>query len=281
MYAGFMSDFASRRRLFRDLHQSGCFVIPNPWDAGSAKYLKTLGFKALATTSAGFGFSIGLPDVVTALPRNAVVEHVRDIVEATDLPVHADFQSGYAADEKGVFESVRLCLDTGVAALSIEDATGDPSRPLYDVEEALARLAAARAAVSASGGEAMLTARAECFLVGHDDPLRESLRRIKAYREAGADVLFVPGIRTEEQIRAVIDTAEGVPVNVLIGWPGGPTVAHLAELGVRRVSVGSALCRAAWGGFIRAAKTLADEGTFEGFEGAATFAELNELSAKP
>jgi 2-methylisocitrate lyase-like PEP mutase family enzyme len=272
-----MSKLASCRAAYRALHESGCFVMPNPWDAGTAKYLQGLGFKALATTSAGLGFSLGLPDVVTALPRDAVLSHIAEIVAATDLPVNADFQSGYAATAEGVAESVRLCVQTGVAGLSIEDATGEADRPLYELREALDRLVAARAEIDASGTGVVLTARAECFLVGHSDPLNECVRRLRAYAAAGADVLFAPGIRTVDQIRVIVEAAEGKPVNVLIGWPGGPTVAELAELGVRRVSVGSALSRAAWGGFIRAAKTLASEGSFEGFEGAATFAELNEF----
>ena len=186
--------FAARRLAFRALHQQGCFVIPNPWDPGSARYLRQLGFQALATTSAGLAFSRGLPDSSRAMPLDAVLGHIADIVSAVDLPVNADFESGYADDPDGVAASVRRCVATGVAGLSIEDATGDRARPLHDLPLAVERLAAARAAIDESGTGVLLTARAECFLVGHDDPLRESIRRLTAYAQAGADVLFAPGI---------------------------------------------------------------------------------------
>ena len=273
-----MPDFSTQRAAFRKLHQSGCFVMPNPWDAGSARYLRTLGFKALATTSAGFGFSRGLPDDPNALAREAVLAHVADIVAAaSDLPVNADFQSGYADTPEGVAESVRLCVQTGVAGLSIEDATGDPGRPLYELPEALDRLRAARAAIDGSGADVLLTARAECFLVGHRDPLPESIRRLQAYAEAGADVLFAPGPVDRDDIQAIVAAVRPKPVNVLMSSHTGLRVPDLAELGVRRISVGSALARAAWTGFIRAARQIAEQGSFAGFEGATTFAELNSL----
>lgn len=273
-----MPDFSTQRSAFRSLHESGCFVIPNPWDIGTTLYLRKLGFKAVATTSAGFAFSRGLPDSATALPRAMVLGHIAEIVSAAaELPVNADFQSGYAADPEGIADSVRRCIETGVAGLSIEDATGDPQGPLYELAEAVDRLRAARAAIDASGTGVLLTARAECYLVGHPDPLRESIRRLQAYSEAGADVLFAPGPREREDIRAIVASAGRKPVNVLMSANTGLRVRDLAELGVRRVSVGSALARAAWAGFIRAAQPLAGEGSFTGFDGVTAFAELNSL----
>src|SRR5574342_39703 len=218
---------SGRRAAFRRLHQNGCFVIPNPWDAGSAVYLQRLGFKALATTSAGFAFSRGRPD--GGVPRDEVLDHLRAMVEATDLPVNADFESGFAADAAGVAESVRLCLETGVAGLSVEDATGDPAAPLHPLEVAVERLAAARAAVDASGSGAVLTARAECHLVGHPDPLRESLRRLEAYADAGADCLYAPGLRRREDVAAVVRAVAPKPVNVLVTSPVF-SVGELSEL---------------------------------------------------
>jgi len=273
-----MTDNASQRSTFRKLHESGCFVISNPWDIGTTRYLRKLGFKTLATTSAGFGFSRGLPDSASALSRDMVLGHIAEIVSAAEeLPVNADFQAGYAADPKGVAESVRLCINTGVAGLSIEDATGEPNRPLYELAEAVDRVRAARATIDASGTGVLLTARAECFLVGHPDPLRESIRRLQAYAEAGADVLYAPGPREREDIRAIVTSVSPKPVNVLMSANTGLRVSDLADLGVRRVSVGSALARAAWAGFIRAAHPIAEEGSFEGFEGSVSFAELNSL----
>ena len=275
-----MLDVASQRAAFRKLHEAGCFVIPNPWDIGTARYLWKLGFKALATTSAGFGFSRGLPDIASALPRDLVLNHIAEIASAADLPVNADFQSGYAEEPEGVAENVRLCIETGVAGLSIEDATGEADRPLYELPEAVDRLIATRAAIDSSGVDVLLTARAECFLVGHSDPLRESMRRLKAYAQAGADVLFAPGLREREDIRAVVASVSPKPVNVRMSSNTGLRVSDLAELGVRRVSVGSALARAAWAGFIHAASEIAQEGSFAGLEGAAPFAELNAVFQK-
>lgn len=271
------SDLVARRAAFAALHRTGCFVIPNPWDVGSAVVLQKLGFKALATTSAGFAFSRGLPDDPKVLPRDAVLAHLSDIVAAADLPVNADFQSGYADNAEGVGESVRRCVATGVAGLSIEDATGDRACPLYELPEAVDRLRAARAAIDASGGGVLLTARAECFLVGHADPLRESIRRLQAYSQAGADVLFAPGARQPDEIRAIIAAAAGKPVNVLMSANTGLRMADLAALGVRRVSLGSALARAAWAGFLRAARLLAGEGSFAGLDPLAPFDELNQM----
>lgn len=269
------SDVGSRRAEFRRLHQSGCFVIPNPWDPGSARYLRGLGFKALATTSAGFAFSRGVPDGESGVARDAMLAHIAEIVASVDLPVNADFLGGYAREPEAVGHNVRLCAATGVAGLSIEDSTGDRDRPLFDFPLAVERVKAARAAIDDSGAEVLLTARAECFLVGHADPLRESIRRLQAYADAGADVLYAPGPTKREDIRAIVAAAGSKPVNVLLGSNSGLTVADLAELGVRRVSVGGALARAAWTGFIRAAKELAEQGTTTAFEGIVSHGELN------
>ncbi|MCO6439446.1 MAG: isocitrate lyase/phosphoenolpyruvate mutase family protein [Phycisphaerae bacterium] len=272
-----MTDLQSRRAAFRGLHEGGCFVIPNPWDIGSARFLAELGFKALATTSAGFGFSRGLPDDPHVLSRDDVLEHIEEIVDATDLPVNADFQSGYARNVQDLAENVRQCVETGVAGLSIEDATGDAERPLFEPAEAVDRVRAARAAIRASGADVLLTARAECYLVGHPDPLKESIRRLQAYAEAGADVLYAPGAVTKDDIKTLVRAAAPKPLNVLVSANTGMCMRDLAELGVRRISVGSALARVAWGGFLRAARMMASEGSFAGLEGAAPFAELNAL----
>lgn len=266
------SDTAARRRAFRQLHASGCFVIPNPWDTGSARFLQGLGFKALATTSSGFAWSLGQPD--GGLPRETVLAHLRELVAATDLPVNADFESGFASDPQGVAESVRLAVETGVAGLSIEDATGDPAHPLHDVDVAVARLRAARGAIDRAGGDTLLVGRAENFLAGRPD-LDDTIARLKAYAEAGADCLYAPGIRTREQIAAVVAAVAPKPVNLLVGSVSDLTLQDIAALGVRRVSVGGALARAAWGGFIRAARTLAEQGRFDGFADAAPGNELN------
>lgn len=268
------TDPAVHRATFRRLHAGGCFVMPNPWDVGSARMLQHLGFPALATTSAGLAFSRGLPD--NAVPRAVVLDHVGTIAQAVDVPVNADLESGFAADAAGVAETVRLCIAAGVAGLSIEDATGDRARPLYEREEAVERLRAARAAIDASGGGVVLTARAECHLVGHSDPLRESIRRLTAYAAAGADCLYAPGLRTAEDVAAVVRAVAPRPVNVLAGAPGF-SVAQLRDLGVRRISVGAALARTAWGAFLRAAEEIAGEGTFESLGGAASFARLNDF----
>jgi 2-methylisocitrate lyase-like PEP mutase family enzyme len=273
-----MPTTAEKRRAFRQLHESGCFVIPNPWDTGTARYLQHLGFKALATTSSGAAFSMGLPDADWALTRDPMLAHIRTIVEASDLPVNADFESGYADDPAGIGHNVRLCVDTGVAGLSIEDSTGDAARPLYEFDLAVARIHAARAAIDRAGSDVLLVGRTEGFIAGVPD-LDEAIRRLKAYAAAGADCLYAPGIRTREQIAAVVDAVAPKPVNVLISGPVGLTVKDVADLGVRRISVGGALARAAWGGFIRAARDLA-AGTFDAFADAASGTELNRLFAE-
>lgn len=268
------SDLARRRAAFRRLHESGCFLIPNPWDAGSAHALATLGFKALATTSSGFAWSRARPD--HGADVEAVLAHCREIVAATDLPVNADFENGHARNLDGLKNNVRRCVETGVAGLSIEDSTGDAAHPLFDFDEAVARMRAARAAIDATGADAMLIGRAECFLVGHPDPLNESIKRLRAYATAGADCLFAPGVRELEQIRALVAAVAPKPVNVLVGYPTALTLTDFANLGVRRVSVGGALAGAAWGAFLRAACGLAD-GRFDGFEHNASHGELGKL----
>ncbi len=265
---------AERHRAFRRLHDAGCFVLPNPWDVGSARYLRHLGFQALATTSAGVAFALGLPDADWAVSRDAMLAHVATIVAAGDLPVNADFESGYAHDPAGVAENVALCIATGVAGLSIEDASGDRNRPLYDVEHAAARIRAARDVIDRQSPEVVLTARAECFLVGRPD-LDDAIRRLRAYAAAGADCLYAPGLTTRAQITAVVEAVAPKPVNVLIGSATDLTLDDLTALGVRRVSVGSALARTAWGGFLRAARTIAATGRFDGFADAVPFAEIN------
>jgi 2-methylisocitrate lyase-like PEP mutase family enzyme len=271
------ANFAARRQAFRKLHESGCFVIPNPWDAGTAKYLRHLGFKALATTSAGFAFSKGLPDVAGAVSRDMVLHHIAEIVAAVDIPINADFQNGYADKPEGVAANVRLCVETGVAGLSIEDATGRSEEPLYELPLAVERIKAARAAIDASHADVLLTARAECYLVDHPNPLPESIRRLQAYAEAGADVLYAPGPTDPKEIQAIVTAVSPRPVNVLMSSNTGLKIADLAAMGVRRVSVGSALARTAWTGFIHAAKKIADEGSMEGFEGSTPFSELEKF----
>jgi 2-methylisocitrate lyase-like PEP mutase family enzyme len=267
---------ADKRRAFQQLHQSGCFVIPNPWDVGSARYLQSLGFKALATTSSGFAWTQGRAD--GAIWRDRVLEHLQDMVAATDLPVNADFESGHALDAVGVAESVRLAVKAGVAGLSIEDSTGDAAKPLYELEAAVGRIRAARKAIDKAGGDTLLVGRAECFLVGRPD-LDETIHRLQAYAQAGADCLYAPGIRTPDHIRALVAAVAPKPFNLLVGSASELTLQDIAALGVRRVSVGGALARSAWGGFMRAAKLIAEQGKFDGFANAASGKELNALFA--
>ncbi len=265
---------SDRRRRFHDLHSSGCFVIPNPWDIGSARYLQSLGFKALATTSAGFAWSSGLAD--NEVSRDAVLAHLAEMVAATDLPVNADFESGYASDAAGVAQSVRLAVETGVAGLSIEDSTGDDAKPLHDIDVAVDRIRAARRAIDKAGGDTLLVGRAECFFVGRPD-LAETIARLRAYAGAGADCLYAPGIRTPEHIAAVVAAVAPKPVNLLVGWASELTLADIAALGVRRISVGGALARSAWTGFMRAARLIAEQGRFDGFASTTPAADLNAL----
>ena len=263
-----------KRRTFRRLHDSGCFVIPNPWDIGSALYLQQLGFSALATTSSGFAWSQGRAD--GSMPRERVLEHLTELVAATDLPVNADFESGFAPDPAGVAESVRLAVQTGIAGLSIEDSTGDPARPLRELDDAVARVRAAREAIDRAGGDVLLVGRAECFFLGRPD-LDETITRLKAYANAGADCLYAPGIRTREQIAAVVAAVAPKPVNLLVGAASELTMREIAALGVRRVSVGGALARAAWAGLMNAARSIVEQGRFDGFANATPGSELNAL----
>ena len=265
---------ADKRRTFLRLHQRGCFVIPNPWDVGSARYLQSLGFKALATTSSGFAWSHGHRD--GGMSRDRVLDHLTEMVEATDLPINADFEHGFAPDAAGVAESVRLAVETGVAGLSIEDSTGQASKPLFDTDTAIERIRAARGAIDKAGADIMLIGRAEGFLVGQPD-IEQVIARLKAYANAGADCLYAPGIRSVEHIAAVVAAVAPKPVNLLVGFNADLTLDKIAALGVRRVSVGGALARAAWGGFMRAAKLIQDEGKFDGFADAASGSELNTI----
>ena len=262
---------AEKRVIFRALHEQGCFIIPNPWDVGSARYLQGSGFKALATTSSGLAWSLGHAD--NTVSRDMILAHLRDMVAATDVPINADFESGYATDAEGVAQSVRLAVETGVAGLSIEDSTGDAANPLYSIDVAVARLQAARRAIDEAGGDTLLIGRAENFFAGRPD-LDDTIARLKAYAQAGADCLYAPGISTREQIAAVVAAVAPKPVNLLIGSASELTLQEIAELGVRRVSVGGALARSAWGGFMRATQSLA-EGRFDGFASAASGQELN------
>ena len=262
---------------FQALHDSGCFVLPNPWDKGTAVYLQHLGFQALATTSAGFAFTQGLPDSVLSIQRDEMLAHVAEIAAATPLPVNADFQNGYADAPEDVAASVSLCIQTGVAGLSIEDNTGRADSSLYETILAIERIKAAREAIDRSGVPVVLTARCEAALVGHATPLEVALERLTAFAEAGADCLYAPGLSEPDQIMAIVKAVAPKPVNVLMSRANPHmTVTRLADLGVRRISVGSALARVAWGGFIRAAQQLA-EGSFAGFADAASIKELDKV----
>ena len=271
-----MPTISEKRRAFRELHKSGCFVIPNPWDVGSARYLQHLGFKALATTSLGFAVSQGYRD--NTITREMALAHLHELVAATDVPVNADFEGGFADDPAGVAESVRLAVETGVAGLSIEDSTRDKAKPLYDFDLAVERMRAARAAIDRVGPETMLVGRSEGFVAGAPD-LDETIRRLKAYAAAGADCLYAPGIRTREQIVAMVEAVAPKPFNLVVGWASDLAVKDIAALGVRRISVGCALARVAWGGFMRTAKLLAEEGRFDGLAQAVPVGELNAFFA--
>ena len=267
---------ASLAKNFRALHDSGCFVLPNPWDIGTAIYLERLGFKALATTSAGFAFSRRKPD--GGVPRDEMLLHIREIVDATALPVNADFQAGFGDDPEDVGTNVGLCLETGVAGLSIEDSTGRSDRPLYEKELAVERIRAARTTIDGSQTGVVLTGRCEAWLVGNPDPLRTVLDRLTAYAEAGADCLYAPGVSDRGEISQIVKTIAPKPVNILVsGFNHQLTMSELAGLGVRRISVGSGLALAAWGAFLRAAKDIQTNGTFNLLSDNASFADLNEL----
>ena len=267
-----MPSISDKRRAFRQLHEAGCFVIPNPWDIGSARYLQHLGFKALASTSAGYAFAEGYAD--GAVPCDVMLAHLRELVAATEVPVNADFEGGYADAPEEVAENVRRCVETGVAGLSIEDSTADPANPLYDFELALARVRAARTAIiDRAEGEVVFTARSEGFIRGRPD-LDETIRRLRAFAAAGADCLYAPGIRTREQIEAVVKAVAPKPVNLLVSTPG-LTVAEIAAMGVRRISVGGTLARVAWTALMKSAREIAEAGGFDSFAGVVPNAELN------
>lgn len=264
----------ARRAAFRQLHAAGCFAIPNPWDAASARWLASLGFQALASTSSGHAWSHGQAD--GAMPLPAVLDYLRSLVAATDLPINADFEHGFADHAEGVARNVALAVDTGIAGLSIEDSTGKPDAPLLPIAEAVARMRAARTAIDATSEDVLLIGRAENFFVGRPD-LDDTITRLRAYADAGADCLYALGIGTREQIAAVVAAVAPKPVNVLVSSASALTMQDLAALGVRRVSVGGALARAAWGGFERAARLLATEGRFDGFADALPGQRLNQF----
>ena len=265
---------ADKRKTFRKLHEAGCFVIPNPWNVGTARYLQGLGFKALATTSGGHAHSQGYAD--GAQSRDDVLGHFRELAAATDVPLNADFENGFADDPDGVADNVTRCIATGVAGLSIEDSPKDASTPLYDFDLSVARVKAARAAIDRAGGEVVFTARAENFIRGVTD-LDDVIRRLKAYKAAGADCLYAPGIRTREQIEAVVKAVAPAPVNFLAGGAFGFTANDIAAMGVRRISVGGSLARVAMAAFIRTATEIAKDGKFDGFAGLISNAELNKF----
>src|SRR6266481_498202 len=267
-----MPTIEQKRAEFRRLHETGCFALPNPWDIGTAKYLQHLGFNAIATTSAGFAFSRGLSD--GAVTRDEMLAHIDELVEATDIPVNADFESGYADDPNWVAENARLCAETGVAGLSIEDAADRKESPIYDVDLAVERIHAVREALHGTG--VLLVGRAEGFLVGREK-LGQVIKRLVKYSEAGSDCLYAPGFKERDQIKAIVECVAPKPSNILIGGAIGLTMRDAAELGARRVSVGGAFARAAWGGFIRSAKELMEQGTFGELKHAAPYADLQKL----
>ncbi|MGJ5181427.1 isocitrate lyase/PEP mutase family protein [Bradyrhizobium oligotrophicum] len=264
---------ADKRAAFRRLHETGCFVLPNPFDVGTAKMLQQLGFKAIASTSAGFAWSVGKAD--TRVELDEVLGHLTALCAAVDIPVNADFEGGFADAPEGVAANVTRAVATGVAGLSIEDSTGDKADPLYEQGLAVARIRAARQAIDATGGDVLLTGRCEAFLWGKPD-LALVTERLAAYAEAGADCLYAPGIKTTEEIAAVVKAVAPKPVNLLIG-ASGLSLAQAAELGVRRISVGGSLARMAWAGFMRAAKEMAEQGTFAELAGGYPGGELNKV----
>jgi 2-methylisocitrate lyase-like PEP mutase family enzyme len=263
---------ADKCAAFRKLHESGCFVIPNPWNVGSARYLQGLGFKALATTSSGFAHAQGLADGDVTL--EAALAHFRELAQAVDVPVNADFEGGFADEPDEVAANVRRCVETGVAGLSIEDFTGNDVDPLYPFDLALARVRAARKAIDAAGGGVVFTARTEGFIKGRPD-MDETLRRLKAFADAGADCLYAPGIKTREQIETVVKAVAPKAVNLLMAAPLGFSVGDVEGMGVRRISVGGTLARVAMNAFVKSAREIAEQGTFESFGGVMSNAELN------
>ena len=267
-----MPTIAERRATFRQLHEKGCFALPNPWDIGTAKYLQHLGFKAIATTSAGFAFSRGLAD--GSVKRDEMIAHIGELVEATDIPVNADFENGYADEPNWCAENARLCAETGVAGLSIEDAADRKESPLYDIALAVERIHAVREALH--GTDVLLVGRAEGFLVGREK-LDQVIKRLVKYSEAGADCLYAPGFKDRDSNKAIVEAVAPKPVNLLIGGPGGLTMRDAEEIGARRVSVGGAFARAGWGGFIRSARELMEQGTFDELKQGASYDDLQKL----
>lgn len=260
---------------FRRLHESGCFILPNPWDVGSALYLQHLGFKALATTSAGFAFTLGKPDAMDVVTLETALSHFEQLAEATLLPVNADFQNGYADNPAAVAANVKDCVETGIAGLSIEDATGNSAQPLYERELAVDRIRAARSAIDETGLPVVLTARCEAWLVGAQNPLDVALDRLTAFAEAGADCLYAPGVRNLSEIEQIVKAVAPKPVNVLVGSPSSDlTLASLSAVGVRRISVGGALARVAWSAFMQASQSIAETGTFDALSTAVPSSEI-------
>ena len=266
-----MTTVEDRRRAFRRLHESGCFVMPNPWDAGSARVLARLRFPALATTSAGFAWSVGRADNHVTIEQ--ALAHFRAIADVVDLPINADFEDGFAIDPAGVQANVARAVETGIAGVSIEDSTRDRANPLFEFDLAVERVKAARRAIDTAGAQVLLTGRSEGFIAGRPD-LHETIRRLTAYAEAGAECLFAPGIRTRADIQAVVNAVSPKPVNVVVG-SDFTTVAELADIGVRRISVGGALARTAWSGFLQAATEIAERGSFSGLAPATLSADIN------
>jgi len=265
---------ADKRKTFHKLHEAGCFVIPNPWNVGSARYLQGLGFKALATTSSGHAHSEGYAD--GAQSQDDVLAHYRELAAATDIPLNADFENAFADDPEGVAANVTRCVATGVAGLSVEDSPNNATTPLYDFDLSVARVKAARAAIDRAGGEVVFTARAENFIRGVND-LDDAIRRLKAYAAAGADCLYAPGIKTREQIEAVVNAVAPKPVNFLNSGAYGFTVSDLTAMGVRRISVGGSLARVAMHAFVKVAIEIAKDGKFDGFAGLISNPELNKF----
>ena len=272
-----MPSFPEKAAAFHELHASGCFVMPNPWDVGSAVALERMGFKALATTSAGFAWTVGRSD--TDVSRDAMLEHFRQLAAAVDVPVNADFQGGFADDPEGVAANVKLAAATGISGVSIEDSTGHADEPLYPFDLAVERVRAARRAIDETSTGVLLTGRSEGFVVGRPD-LDETIRRLQAYAEAGADCLYAPFITEREQVTAIVEAVAPKPVNLLVHKPF-VTVAEAAELGVRRISVGGTLARVAWAGVLAAADEMATEGTFSQFGDLPTNVSLDELFGTP
>jgi len=263
---------ADKRKTFRALHDSGCFVIPNPWNVGTARYLQGLGFKALASTSSGFAHALGLPD--GGITRDMALAHYRDMAAAIDVPFNADFENGFAHQPEDVADNVIRCVETGVAGLSIEDYSGDDAKPIYGFDHSVKRIRAARTAIDQKGGNVVFTARCENFLHGKPD-LEETIKRLKAYADAGADCLYAPGIKTRDQIVAVVQAVAPKPVNFLNSAAFGFTVAEIAAMGVRRISVGGTMARVAMHAFIKSATAIAKEGRFDTFAGVMPNADLN------